>query len=213
MTERAVVFDLDGTLIDSAPDIIGAVNDVLTMQGHSPVSPSTLHARIGLPAAQLFSELPDDDVEPMLALFRDRLRTHYIDQTRAFPGALELLNAIADSGWRVGVATTKPTDLAERALRGAGLARSIRYVQGSETLPAKPDPAVINACLAGLSATSGWMVGDRTEDVIAGRRAGLKTVAVCQGSQTAETLSIAKPTILVPDLAALQRHVMELADR
>lgn len=203
MTERAVVFDLDGTLIDSAPDIIGAVNDVLIMRGYSSVDPTTLHERIGLPAAELFREVPGDEVEVMVGLFRDHLRTHYIDQTQAFPGALELLAAITASGWRVGVATTKPTDLAKRALQGAGLSESIDFVQGSEALPAKPDPAVVNACLAGLASTRGWMVGDRTEDVVAGRRAGLRTVAVAQGSHDHAVLAAESPNLLVADLPEL----------
>lgn len=199
----AVVFDLDGTLIDSAPDIINAVNDVLVGQGYNTVEPAVLHSRIGLPATELFSSVRRIDIDEMVERFRDRLRTTYIDKTRPFPGALDLIDAIRDAGWRIGVATTKPTDLANRALRGAGLAHAVDFVQGSEDLPTKPNPAVIHACLNGLSATSGWMVGDRVEDVIAGRRAGLRTVAVCQGSQVASILNAQRPTMLVEDLGEL----------
>lgn len=212
MTHRAVVFDLDGTLIDSAPDIIGAVNDVLSAVGQETIEPEVLHSRIGLPASALFGGVQGIDIDEIVELFRERLRTTYIDQTVAFPGASEIIGALRAAGLRIGVATTKPTDLANRAIRAAGLAAGVDFVQGSEALPTKPDPAVIHACLEGLSVTSGWMVGDRIEDIVAGRRAGLRTVAICQGSQGAAVLGTASPTLLVPDLPALLDRVIELVD-
>jgi len=184
-----VLFDLDGTLVDTAPDMANALNRVLVDAGEQPLAfehirPHVSRGANGLVALAFGSDLPCARHEAL----RDALLHHYradlASHSRPFPGMLEVLDAIEASGRRWGVVTNKPAWLAEPLLALLGLAeRSACIVAGDTLAERKPEPApLLHAChLAGTRPDRAVYVGDDERDVQAGTRAGMRTVVALFG--------------------------------
>ncbi len=184
-----VLFDLDGTLVDTAPDMANALNRVLVDAGEQPLAFETIRPHVsrganGLLALAFGEDLPGARHETL----RDALLHHYradlASQSRPFPGMLDVLDAIETSGRRWGVVTNKPAWLAEPLLAVLGLAeRSACIVAGDTLAERKPDPApLLHAChLAATAAARAIYVGDDERDVQAGNRAGMRTVVALFG--------------------------------
>jgi phosphoglycolate phosphatase len=176
----AVVFDLDGTLIDSAPDIHRVAVQVLAEEGLGPLAPELVRGFIGngLPAlvARLCAAhglLPDPAREARMAA---RFEDLYLDAhglTRPYPGAPEALAALERAGHVLGLCTNKPEAPARAALAAFGLAGHFRAVTGGDTLPArKPDPAPLRHTFAALGRDGGLFVGDSEVDAETAAAAG-----------------------------------------
>lgn len=203
----AVLFDLDGTLVDSAEDIAASVNAALALDGAAPRPLAEIAPRIGAPLADIFRALlpaPDPArVEAACAAYR----AHYFDNcaraSRLYPGVGACLDGLA--GARLGVATTKATFQAVRVCEAFGIARRFAAIQGCDGIPHKPDPAVVLAALSRLGVDPGeaWMVGDTVLDLRAGRAAGCRVCAVTYGIGRREDLAAEAPDLLLDDLADL----------
>lgn len=186
---RTVLFDLDGTLADTAPDLAWALNQVLQEQGHSPlpyehIRPVVSHGGIAL--IKLGFALEEDD--PGFQPLRQRLLTLYHEniahQTRLFDGMAELLAELERRGLNWGVVTNKPTWLTEPLLEALALQRRAATIVSGDTLPhSKPHPApMLLACeQAGSQAGQCLYLGDAERDVIAGRNAGMFTLVASFG--------------------------------
>jgi len=213
-TFRTVLFDLDGTLVDSSADLTAAVNRTLADDGKPPLAVAEVLTMVGDGAAVLLeraykrrgSEPPEDALE--------RFRGHYEDysvvHTRPYPGIVELLGRLADRD--VAVVTNKPTDLADRVVDRLGLRPFVRAVVGPELVPRrKPEPEHVLWTLEqlGCRAEDAVMVGDGAPDVLAGRRAGLVTVAVTWGFRSREELLACEPDHLVATVDELARLVLD----
>ncbi len=178
------LFDVDGTLLDSAPDICGAIRDTLAGSPHASVSDEFLRGYIGLHLVDFYQDLfPDHSpaqIDDLVETYRRvyPLRKH--GSTRIYPGVAEMLAAL---GGRKSTATTKRTWMVEGVLTQFGLAQYFDHLQGTDEFPAKPAPDVIFTSLAALGAKSEecLLVGDAPADMEAGRRAGVKTCAVLYG--------------------------------
>lgn len=202
---RAAIFDLDGTLVDSGDDICAAFAFALEEVGHEAPPPERVRPLIGLPLADMFARFaPERDVEALAAAYRARYWERCADRTRPHARTAETLAELREGGWRIGVATTKRTPMARRVLGRLGLLDAIDWVQGSDELPVKPAPDVVERALAemGVAPTrDSWMVGDTVGDVLAGRAAGVSTAAVTTGAHEATELAAAEPDLLVDGLA------------
>ncbi len=166
----AVIFDLDGTLIDSAPDIQAAANVVLTGEGAEALDLPTVVSFVGnglptfLRRAMAARGLPEADHPRLLAAMLHLYETA-TSLTRVYPGAIEALEALEAAGHPLGICTNKPETPARAVLRDLGLARFFACVVGGDTLPVvKPDAAPFHACLAGLGGGAAVFVGDSEVD-------------------------------------------------
>ena len=207
-----VVFDLDGTLVDSLADIKASFRWVLRQAGYPEPDDAAMSRLIGRPLAEMFREAaPGADEAALVAAFRDYYPRHLADHSRPYPGVPELLAALGRAGYARVVATTKKTPVAHKLIEAVGLANLIDHVQGTDGLPPKPAPDVVLAALAAVDGKGLWMVGDTMHDVGAGRAAGLATYAVTWGNHDAATLARANPDRLEPDLNALANLLLESA--
>ncbi len=200
------LFDIDGTLLDSARDICGAVQQVLDTTACPPVSFEFLKGYIGLHLINLFQDLfPGSTLEQIDQLIF-QYRTFYLARghqlTSVYPGVAE---ALAGLGARKATATTKGTPTTRAILEQFGLLRYFDHVQGTDGFPCKPAPDVILTALAGIGAKPEecLMVGDSAADMEAGRRAGVKTCAVRYGYGKPEELAAWQPDYWVADLREL----------
>ena len=178
------LFDVDGTLLDSATDICGAIQAVLAATSQSNVSDEFLRRYIGRHLIDLFGDLfPEYTSEQMDAMIAD-YRAIYLARkhslTKPYPGVADALAALPG---KKSTATTKGTPTTRLVLEMFGLLPYFDHVQGTDGFPAKPHPDVIFASLQGLGASPEdcLLVGDSAADMEAGRRAGVKTCAVLWG--------------------------------
>ena len=203
---QVYLFDLDGTLLDSAQDICGALQTVLAKTDCRPVTFDFLRGYIGLHLFDLFTDLfpgstleqQEDLLQKYRAVYRDR--GHKL--TQVYPGVAEALAAL---GGRKSTATTKGTPTTRAVLDQFGLLRYFDHVQGTDGFPCKPAPDVVLKSLDGLGAAPAdcLMVGDAPADMEAGRRAGVKTCAVRYGYGNPAELAKHEPDYWVDDLRQL----------
>ncbi len=185
---RAVLFDLDGTLVDSSADLIRALGTLCTEIGEPPPDPHTVRPRISAGSrAMLRSALPRFDGERIDALvprFLEIYAAALAVETEPFPGMPMLLESIEARGIAWGVVTNKPAALTHPLMEQLGLAARCAALVCGDTLPVrKPDPEPVrHACrLAGIEPSTAWFVGDDPRDIDAGRGAGTRTVAAAWG--------------------------------
>jgi len=185
---QAVLFDLDGTLVDSAPDLIVAMQRLRAEQGEPHVDTASIGEVVSKGGrAMLRRGFPDADearIETLLPRFLDLYFEAIATHTRTYPGVDEILEALEAQGVRWGVVTNKPGWLARALLAALALdARCAALVCGDCLAQKKPDPEpILHACaLAGVNATRSVYVGDDMRDIEAGRRAGTMTIAAGWG--------------------------------
>jgi HAD superfamily hydrolase (TIGR01509 family) len=200
------LFDIDGTLLDSAQDICGAVQQVLDTTSCPPVTYEYLKSFIGRHLIDLFSEvLPHytpEQIDDLIAQYRKIYLGRRHTLTRVYPGVPEALAAL---GGRKGTATTKGTPTTRAVLEQFGLLPHFDHVQGTDGFPCKPAPDVLFTALKAMGATPEecLFVGDSCADMEAGKRAGVKTCAVRYGYGKADALACLEPDYWVSDLREL----------
>jgi phosphoglycolate phosphatase len=202
------LFDIDGTLLDSAADICGAVQSVLGQTDCKPVTFEFLRGYIGLHLLDLFADIfPNYTTEQYDELIR-QYRAIYLGrghtETKVYPGVAE---ALAVLGGRKSTATTKGTPTTRAVLEQFGLIGYFDHVQGTDGFPCKPAPDVLLKSLQelGVGPEDCLMVGDAPADMEAGRRAGVKTCAVRYGYGNPAEMAKHDPDYWVSDLRELLR--------
>jgi len=188
-----LVFDLDGTLVDSAPDIGAAINKVLHEDGRPALDPATVISFVGDGAAQLvqraFSASGPVPEKPILDALLTRFMEHYHAApamlTVPYPDVDAVLTGLKRAGHRLGVCTNKPDALIAAVLKGTGLARHFDAAVGPDTvIRRKPDPAHLRATLDAMGVATGApaiMVGDSINDVRAAQGLGMPCICVTYG--------------------------------
>jgi 2-phosphoglycolate phosphatase len=212
-----VVFDLDGTLVDSRRDIAEAANHALDKNGFNRLSHDELESYVGDGAPALMSRAArlaatDEKVRLLVADFLDYYAQHPIDHTDLMPGAFQALHEL--QAYALGVCTNKPRRTSLAVLQGLKLeARFAGVVAGDDLPQRKPDPAPVveTARRMGIPVSEVIMVGDGPQDVLSGRAAGAYTVGVRGGIQAFERLAAAAPHALIDTLAELPALVSQLA--
>jgi pyrophosphatase PpaX len=210
----AILFDLDGTLVDTVPFILAAVRHTFDGYGSGP-SEAEWIAGIGTPLrAQLgqFVRRPED-VEPLYQRYRTFWIENHDRMTRCFPGARETVLALREAGHPIGVVTAKTEEGARRTLRHVGLLDAVGAMVGADTCPrSKPDPMPVRHALERLdrSPAEAVFVGDSPHDVAAGNAAGTLTVAALWGACDRECLARAGPARYLEDIAGLPGLILAL---
>jgi len=176
------VFDLDGTLMDSARDICGAIQEVLAANGRPDISDAQLRRYIGRHLLDMFYDFgfTDEQIDPMIEHYRRIYPARLHAQTAPMPGVPEMLAAL---GGRKTTATIKSTANTRIILEQFGLLQHFEHVQGTDNFPSKPRPDVILHSMEALGAEPAecLMVGDSAADMEAGRLAGVKICGVRYG--------------------------------
>ncbi len=200
----AIVFDLDGTLVDSLPDIVASFLAAFDGLGLPRPDANDVRAQVGKPLEEMYAAFaPAAAVADLAAAYREHYPRHFRDKSRPFPGVPDLLEELGRRGFARAVATTKRTEMAKRFVEAMGLAPLLDHVQGTDDIPHKPAPDVVLRAIAALGARGTWMVGDTVSDVQAGKAAGLRTYAVTWGTHDRDMLARARPDRLEPDLSRL----------
>lgn len=203
----AVLLDLDGTLVDTVPFILQSVR--ASFAGR-PACPSDAEwvAGIGKPLRVQLAPWCDgpEDLEAVVARYRAYQREHHDRMTRAFPGAVEAVRAVAAAGHPVAVVTGKMEEPARRALALVGLAPHVAAVVAADSCPRhKPDPEPVLLALARLGRPPGraLFLGDSPVDVEAANAAGVASVAALWGAASREMLLAARPAHLLDHVSGL----------
>lgn len=214
-----VLFDLDGTLIDSAPDLAAAVNAVLASRGRPAHSVDAVRNMIGRGGWELVrSALGRDDNtgrdDHEVNTAYDEFREHYfacVDRDSVpFPGVEEVLATLQDRGLRLAVVTNKPAAFTEKLLEARGLAARFDIIVSGDTLPVmKPDPAPLlhaaRHCRAVPQATV--MVGDSIFDIDAARNAGMRSIWLSYGYCHGQDIDAAAPDVRLDHFGDIPDHL------
>jgi phosphoglycolate phosphatase len=187
-----IVFDLDGTLVDTAPDLINALNFVLDREGLAPVPLHAARNLIGAGARRLIERglelegrhASPQDIARLTADFIDYYADHIAEASRPFEGLESALDELSSCGFRFAVCTNKLEWLSKRLLDQLGLSGRFAAICGADTFGiSKPDPAILRETIAraGGEISSSIMVGDAGTDIGVARRAGVPVIGVSFG--------------------------------
>lgn len=212
---RLVMFDLDGTLVDSVPDLATAVDRMLVELGREPAGVERVRQWVGNGARVLVrralaggldhSAVGEAESEEALARFLD-IYADCHELITLYPGVHELLEALSTAAVELAVVTNKPERFVAPLLEHVGLGGYFRWIIGGDTLPQqKPDPAALLQVmrLAGVSQEQSLFVGDSRSDVLAARAAGVPCVAVSYGYNHGRPVAEEEPQLVVDSLAEL----------
>jgi phosphoglycolate phosphatase len=218
---HTVVFDLDGTLVDTAPDLISALNFVLDREGLSPVPLASARNMIGGGARVLIERgleaegraATPDDLARLTADFIDYYAANIADASRPFEGLEAALDDLGARGYRLAVCTNKLEWLSRRLLDALGLSPRFAAICGADTFGvSKPDPAFLRETVAraGGKIGSAIMVGDSGTDIGVARRAGVPVIGVGFG-YTDVPIADLRPDRLINHMRELPEAVASLA--
>jgi phosphoglycolate phosphatase len=199
-----LIFDLDGTLIDSRLDLANAVNATRTEMGMPPLEHSLVYSYVGNGAPVLIRkamgpDAADRDVQRALEFFLSYYRDHAVDDTHLYPGVLESLEQLHTAGMQLAVLTNKPVRISEAIMNTMGLTSMLFRIYGGNSFEQKkPHPIGIDTLRAeaGVTPERTWMVGDSIVDMQTARNAGVMACGVTYGFQP-ETLGACTPDLLV----------------
>lgn len=209
---RALVFDLDGTLIDSGTDLAHAVNATVEKMGGSPLAHERIFSYVGEGAPRLIQQAlgataTPEECKQGLAYFLSYYRAHMLDHTVTYPGVREGLAAL--EGMSMAVLTNKPVRFSQWILEGLGIARYFQYIYGGNSFDTKkPDPAGMNVLMGDFKAAPHevMLIGDSEVDVLAARNSGAWACGVTYGLGSSG-LAAYPPDILIDNLTELAGYL------
>jgi phosphoglycolate phosphatase len=196
VTISLVLFDLDGTLVDSLDDLTDAVNHMLAGLGRQQLDPAQVRQLVGKGARNLVQRALATDspgeIDGGLAAFTEFNALHITDKSRLYPGARELLQQLAGGGIRMAVISNKQEALSRLILKTLGVEGFFAIIAGGDTFPEmKPSPLPLERVMDEFNCrpAEAVMVGDSINDIQAGKRAGITTIGCSWGYGAAEELS------------------------
>jgi phosphoglycolate phosphatase len=180
LDKRAWIFDLDGTLVDSTKQIGDSINFARTDFGYQELPWRVIEELVGLPINHFLQDigLSQAQEEEIILKFREVLKIEIMRNNLVFPGVKKFLIKLKSQEYRLGIATSKPTYLAEMVIQNSSLKDLFDVIQGTENFPPKPDPTCIQKAMALLKASDAIMVGDRAEDIQASNAAGIPSIGI-----------------------------------
>ena len=200
-----LIFDLDGTLVDTAPDLLGAMNGVLAARNRPSIAPDTLRHMVGFGARSLIeqafavtgSEASAEEMPELLTIFLDHYRAHLADFSRPFPGVEETLARLKEQGALLGVLTNKPHDMAGPLLEKLDLARFFTATYGAGFKPySKPDPRIFTDVVTACGGGAAVMIGDSVTDLHTARAAGAPCILMSYGYTPVPAASLGADLVL-----------------
>jgi phosphoglycolate phosphatase len=205
-----VIFDLDGTLIDSKLDLAHAVNATRAHMTMSPLDHERVYSYVGSGAPVLIrralgEQATEAEVQEALEFFLEYYREHYLDYTTLYPGVKQALDRLRAAGKRLAVLTNKPVRISRAILDGLGVGGHFFQVYGGNSFDfKKPNPIGVQALMreAGVSARQTLMVGDSSVDIQTAVNAGIPSCGVTYGFQP-ETLADPAPDRMVDRMEEL----------
>lgn len=223
MTTPLLVFDLDGTLAETAPDLVATLNMILSREGLPPVRYEHARAMVGGGArlmierglAQAGVRLPDVKIDLMFQDFLDYYEAHIADATTLFPGVIAALDRFEAAGWRFAVCTNKIEQASVMLLEALGIAHRFAAICGKETFPvSKPDRRALLMTIekAGGTPDNAIMVGDSKPDIEAAQNAGVPVVAVDFGYAD-QPVATYKPNRVISHFDGLWDAVADIGRR
>jgi phosphoglycolate phosphatase len=186
----ALIFDLDGTLADTAPDLLGATNAVLLARGRAELDLTSLRHMVGFGARALIAQameasgapVTEAEMPPLVEIFLAHYRDHIADGSRLFPGVIETLTDLKAGGARLAVLTNKPQELTDPLLPLLGLNGLFAAVYGAgRKLYTKPDPRIFHDVVSDCGGGPAVMIGDSITDLNTARAASVPCVLVSYG--------------------------------
>jgi phosphoglycolate phosphatase len=216
---RTLLLDLDGTLVNSVPDLAGALNRLMVSRRLAPFTEAEVALMVGDGVAKLIerafagrSRVPDDTA---IADYSADYAEHAAVATRPYPGVAETLHALTGDGWKLAVCTNKPEAAARILLGALGLAPLFAAIGGGDSFPVrKPDPAHLLATLraAGGVPELAVMSGDHANDVAAAQGAGVKCIFAAWGYGPPAMANGADAVAQdFPHMAAIARQLLQAA--
>ncbi|WP_375565446.1 phosphoglycolate phosphatase [Oceaniradius stylonematis] len=189
MTRPIIVFDLDGTLIDTAPDLLDSLNHVITAEGLDPVSTADLRSHVGHGARAMLRRaytaqeraLPDARLEHLVAVFIEHYTANMPGRSRPFDGAVACMDRFEAAGFVLAVCTNKFEAMSRQLLEALGIGERFAAVCGANTFPVrKPEPGHLTGTIdrAGGDRDRAVMIGDSDTDINTAKAAGIPVVAV-----------------------------------
>ncbi len=213
----AALFDLDGTLLDSARDIVASTQYALSLvDTRQPPEAEAILAETGKPLETVYVNLgypaQPEKIQKFITAYRDHYALHLTDTTRPYPYVSEVLQLLAEAGVKLAVVTTKHQHQAELVLRKTGLLPFFHFVRGwEEGRKHKPDPEPALSTLAALKTEpdQAIMVGDTEQDILTAKNAGIASCAVTCGFRPAPFLVSYQPDFLISCFADLVHIVLK----
>ena len=212
---KAVIFDLDGTLLNTLGDLTAAVNHALTAHGLPTRTEAQVRTYLGDGVRELVARACPTDTDEatragVMAAYLPYYAAHNMDLTRPYEGVEQLLVALRDAGYRIAVVSNKH-DAGAQALCGRFFADYLDLTVGADgTRPLKPAPDGVLYVMERLqvSPDAVWYVGDSVQDVRTAHNAGVKCVAVTWGFQDADRLAAENPTVMARTAAELKAAIL-----
>lgn len=203
------IFDLDGTLVDSLKQIENALDSTRINFGYEATPNGQIFRKLGLPIGELLSDL---DLSPkiqedLIIGFRRELARQISISNQLYSGAKELMSLLRAQGFKIAIATSKPTYLAKMVVKNSTISLKIDFIQGTDNFPPKPDPEVIQRCVSALNSKNPIMLGDRTEDVLAAFAAGIPAIGIAQSAHTEEMLRESGALLTFENIGMLYTHI------
>jgi len=209
--KKALIFDLDGTLVNAYPAIIRSFNHTMRKL-HLPEQPDAVIRRaVGLGDENLFKPfIKKEDLKLAVSTYRRHHRKSLKQDTVLFRGVDKLLSRLQSQGYKLAVASNRPTEFSQIIIRTLGLNKYFDYVLCADKLKkGKPDPEILRKILRrfSLQPKEALYVGDMTIDAQTGRRARVKTVIVTSGSSSAAEIRKERPFRLISGICELSRII------
>ena len=209
--KKVLIFDLDGTLIDSVPDLAFAVNDMLGRIGKKRFDEETIRYWVGNGAQMLVKralvgkrEIDDNDMEAdftkALSLFLEAYENTLCKETLLYPGVYQTLERLLERGYKLAIVTNKPTPFVAPILKKLGLDPFFDAFLGGDSLPEKkPHPApLLHMCsMMGVDVGEALMIGDSKNDILAAKSCNMQSIGVTYGYNYGEDISIYGPDAVI----------------
>jgi phosphoglycolate phosphatase len=220
MPSPALIFDLDGTLVDTAPDLLAATNAVMAAQGLPLIPPATLRHMVGFGARSLIEQameavghvLSPEELPPLLEIFMRHYRDHIADGSVLFPGVLSTLEGLKAGGARLAILTNKPQELADLLIPRMGLRALFEEVYGAGRMSyVKPDARIFHDVVRDIGGPDrgAVMIGDSVTDLKTARAAGVPCILFSYGYTPVPASDLGADLVL-DDFAALPEALKTL---
>ena len=219
--KKLLIFDLDGTLINSALDLALAVNYMLEQLGRDTFNEEVIHGWVGNGALTLVKRalsgtreiddnLDEAYAEKALTIFLDYYEKNLCNATVPYPHVIETLHALKDKGYTLAIVTNKPFAFVSPILKGLGMDALFTCILGGDSLPEKkphPQP-LLHVCKSlEVDVESAVMIGDSKNDILAANACGMDSVGVTYGYNYGEEIGVHKPSVIIDDFGELIKYL------